>query len=399
MNVSNNKKCYMIVFVITAAAVMVYLFCHRFNLLQPVIINEDKAVDNFIRMAAVDGSTESGVFASCEYNMQNMVMLLLIKVCGNAWAGINIYYILTFFMISFSMYCFLEKLEIPAMVSVGLAVMAAFLPFHIDRGEGQMMTSNFFLAPLLLCLFYDVIYCQKPGVYSKKYIALVCLAPFLDIRISVMAVLLFIVFLIQLHDWEYTKHIAWYLILLLFFTGLAGIISPTMSGSDIGMAKEEGMRILDLIMPMRYHIIGRLSDMRLEYDILLSAHGESGLNSLGVLFSAGFVCMMFGLFFEWKKDRRIAWMGMISMMVILIAGICGVGSVIEYFGVNVTYWSRMAVFIAVCSVAVTGILLGNILKRMESRKGGKVLWAGYAAMYIVFAVEFFELILRRNMWY
>lgn len=387
------------VFVMTAAAVALYLFCHRFNVSQPVIINEDKAVDNFIRTTALDGNTGFKAFGACEYNIQNMAMLLLIKVCGNAWAGINIYYIFTFFMISFSMYCFLEKLEIPAMVSVGLAVMAAFLPFHIDRGEGQMMTSNFFLAPLLLCLFYDVIYCQKLGAYSKKYIALVCLTPFFDIRISVMAVLLFIVFLIQLHDWEYTKHIAWYLILLLLFTGLAGIISPTMSGSDIGMAKEEGMRILDLIMPMRYHIIGRLSDMRLEYDILLSAHGESGLNSLGVLFSAGFVCMMFGLFFEWKKDRRIAWMGMISMMVILIAGICGVGSVIEYFGVNVTYWSRMAVFIAVCSVAVTGILLGNILKRMESRKGGKVLWAGYAAMYIVFAVEFFELILRRNMWY
>lgn len=95
--------------------------------------------------------------------------------------------------------------------------MAAFLPFHIDRGEGQMMTSNFFLAPLFLCLFYDLIYCQKADVYSKKYIVLVCLAPFIDIRISVMAVLLFIVFLLQLHDWDYTKRIAWYPVLLFFY--------------------------------------------------------------------------------------------------------------------------------------------------------------------------------------
>lgn len=397
MDVSNNKKQYMMVFVITAAAVVAYLFCHRFSLTQPVIINEDKAVDNFIRTAALDGNTGSGLFAACELNIQNMAMMLLIKVCRNAWAGINIYYIHTFFMISFSMYLFLEKLEIPAAVSVGLAVMAAFLPFHIDRGEGQMMTSNFFLAPLFLCLFYDLIYCQKADVYSKKYIVLVCLAPFIDIRISVMAVLLFIVFLLQLHDWDYTKRIAWYPVLLFFFTGLVGIISPAMGISDIGLAKEEGMRILDLIMPMRYHISGRLSDMRLEYDILLSAHGESGLNSLGVLFSAGFVCMMLGLFFEWKKDKRIAWMGMISMMVILIAGICGIGTVIEYFGINVIYWSRMAVFITVCSVAVLGILIGKGCQYVEGRYGKKILAVNCAVVYVVFAIAFFELILRRNM--
>lgn len=397
MNATNNKKQYIMVFVMTAAAVAVYLFCHRFHLSQPIIINEDKAVDNFIRMAALDGDTESSMFSFCEYNLQNMIMLLLIKVCGNAWAGINIYYIFTFFMISASMYFFLEKLEIPEMVSVGLAVLAAFLPFHIDRGEGQMMTSNFFLAPLFLCLFYDLIYCQKKDVYAKKYIALVCLAPFMDIRISVMAVILFVIFLVQLHDWEHTKHIAWYLILLLFFTGFAGILSSTMNTSDIGLAKEEGMRLLDLIMPMRYHISGRLSDMRYEYDILLSAHGESGLNSLGILFSVGFVCMMLGLFFEWKKDRRIAWMGMISMVVILIAGICGVGSVIEYFGINVTYWSRMAVFIAVCSVAVTGILTGKCYKYAADRYGKKISTAGGMAVYVVFTIEFFELILRQNM--
>lgn len=150
-------------------------------------------------------------------------------------------------------------------------------------------------------------------------------------------------------------------------------------------------------MPMRYHISGRLSDMRLEYDILLSAHGESGLNSLGVLFSAGFVCMMLGLFFEWKKDKRIAWMGMISMMVILIAGICGIGTVIEYFGINVIYWSRMAVFITVCSVAVLGILIGKGCQYVEGRYGKKILAVNCAVVYVVFAIAFFELILRRNM--
>lgn len=227
--------------------------------------------------------------------------------------------------------------------------------------------------------------------------ALVCLAPFIDVRISIMAVLLMAVFLVQRHSRDFTRHMAGYLIPLAALTGFVGFAASTLKVSDIELAKEEGMRILDMIMPMRYHIVGFLSDKRLDFDVLLSAHGESGLNSLGVVFSAGFVCMMLCLFFEWKKDRRIAWMGMISMIVILISGICGIGAVIEYFGINVTYWSRMAVFITVCSVAVTGMLIGKVCKYAEDRYGKKISTAGCAVIYVVFTIEFFELILRQNM--
>lgn len=398
MKITSNKKQYIMVLIITAAAVLVYLFCHKFNIFQPIAFQGDKPVDNFVSTIAVkSGSGQTGILQACEYNLQNVIMLLLVKICGNEWAGINIYYILTFFMISCSMYLFLSKLEIPAAVCAGLAVLAAFVPFHVDRGEGQMMTSNYFLAPLFMCMFYDMVYCKKTEERRKGYMALVCMAPFIDVRISIMAVLLMAVFLVQRHSRDFTRYMAGYLIPLTVLSGFAGIAASTLKVSDIELAKGEGMRILDMILPMRYHIVGFLSDKRLDFDVLLSAHGESGLNSLGVLFSAGFVCMMFCLFFEWKKDRRIAWMGMISMIVILISGICGIGSVIEYFGVNVTYWSRMAVFITTCSVAVTGMLIGNVYKYVEDRYGKKFSAAGCAVVYAVFAVEFFELILRQNM--
>lgn len=393
-----NKKQYVIVFVITTVAVIVYLSCHHFNLSYPVIFNEDKAIDNFIKSVALEGNkVEIGMFVTCEYNIQNIIIFFLIKILGNTWAGINVYYIFSFFMISFSMYCLLKKLEIPIEISVGLSVLSAFLPFHIDRGEGQIMTSNFFLVPLFLCMFYDLVYYKKLELHHKRYIVLVFLAPFIDIRISIMTVLLFIIFLVQCYNEKNVKSIIYYFTPLFLVTFIVGILSSTLKVSDIELAKEEGMRILDMVMPMRYHISGRLSDIRLEYDILLSAHGESGLNSLGVLFSIGFVCMMLGVFFEWKKDRRIAWMGMISIIVILIAGICGIGSVIEYLGINITYWSRMAVYIAVCSVVVIGILAGHIVRWIESRNDKKYLLTCNVVIYLVFVLEFFELILRRNM--
>lgn len=398
MNMANRKKQYIMVVSFTAVAVLVYLICHGFDLSQPILIDRDKAVDNFIRTVAMDnGNAHVGVLEICEYNIQNIVMFLLIKVFGNVWIGINIYFIFTFFMISLSTYYFLSKLEIPSKFSIGLAVLAAFVSFHIDRGEGQMMTSNFFLAPLFMSMFYDLIYCKSTEEYFKEYMILVCIAPLADVRISVMAVILFGILIIQRGDRNLTKCAAKYLMPLLVFTGFVGIVSSTLAISDIETAKKEGTRILDMVMPMRYHIIDKFSNIRLDYDVVLSANGESGLNSLGVLFTVGFVYMMLGLFFEGKRDRRIAWMGMISVVVILISSVCGIGSVIEYLGINITYWNRMAVFITVCSVAVVGILIENCSKYVENRYGKKALSVNQAVVYMIFVLEFFELILRQNM--
>ena len=57
----------------------------------------------------------------------------------------------------------------------------------------------------------------------------------------------------------------------------------------------------------------------------------------------------------------------------------------------------MAVFIAVCSVAVTGMLIGEFCKYVEGRYGKRVSSVVYAAVYVLFTIEFFEFILRQNM--
>lgn len=221
MSITNKRKQYIIVFVVTVVAVIIYLFSHHVHIVQPIAIEMDKAIDNFIQLTAIteEWNMQANVLSVCEYNIQNIIMLLLVKICGNVWAGINIYYIFTFFMISFSMYYFLTKLEVPIQISVGLAVLAAFMPFHIDRGEGQMITSNFFLAPLFMSMFYDWIYCRKL-IASKKYMILICLAPFIDIRISVMVCIIFCFLLIQRKDRELARFVLRFLCLFYYSVAL-----------------------------------------------------------------------------------------------------------------------------------------------------------------------------------
>lgn len=398
MNTVNKSRQYIVVFVVTAVAVMSYLFCHKVNMVQPIAFDQDKAIDLFIKSVVSEGNDlRTDILFTCEYNVQNIIMFLLVKIWGSAWMGINCYYIVTFFLISISMYHFLLKLDISASIAVGLAVLTAFLPFHVDRGEGQMVTSNFFLVPLFLEMFYELIYCKKTDDHKKGYLVLAFCTAFIDIRLSIMVCIIFAILLIQRCDKEVVLHVARYFIPLVLFSIIVGLISPSLKNINTDAAKAEGMRLLDLIEPMRYHVLTRLSDIRFDYDISFLTHGESGLNSMGFLFSIGFICMMFGVFFEWKKDRRIAWMGMISLFVVIIAGVYGIGLVFEYFKIHVTYWNRMAIFIIVCSVATLGILLDNMLRNLKEKFGKKAVSIGYIVINMIYLLGYFEFVLRQNM--
>ena len=399
MNTVSKSRQYIVVFVITAIAVISYLLCHKVDMGQPIALDQDKAIDLFIKSAAIEGNElQTEIFFTCEYNVQNIIMFLLVKISGNVWKGINCYYIATFFLISIAMYHFMSNLDIPASIAVGLAVLTAFLPFHVDRGEGQMVTSNFFGVPLFLEMFYELIYCRRTDAHKKGYLILASFAAFIDIRLSIMVCILFAILLIQRYDKEVVLHAVKYLIPLFLFSIVVGIISPTLKNINTETAKEEGMRILDLIEPIRYHVLARLSDIRFDYDISFLAHGESGLNSMGILFSIGFICMMLGIFFEWENDRRIAWMGMISFTVVIIAGVYGIGLVFEYFRIHITYWNRMAIFIIVCSAATLGILLNNILQNLKEKFGKKAVSVAYIIVNMIYLLSFFEFILRQNMY-
>lgn len=397
MNTLNKSRQYIVVFVITAAAIVTYLLCHKVDMKQPIAFAQDKAVDLFIKSVVEESNDlQEDILFACEYNVQNIVILLLAKIWGNVWMGINCYYIMTFFLISFSMYHFTLKLRISNSIAIGLAVLTAFLPFHVDRGEGQMITSNFFMVPLFLEMFYELIYCMKTDVHKKNYFILVSLAAFIDLRLSIMVCIIFAILLLQRFDKEVAFRAVRYYIPLILFSIIVGIISPTLKTIDLETAKEEGLRILDLIEPMRYHVLDKLSNIRLDYDISFSAHGESGLNSMGLFFSIGFICMLLGLFLEWKNDRRIAWMGMLSLFVVVIAGVYGIGLVVDYFGIHVVYWNRMAIFIIVCSVATLGILFDNITQSFKKKFGKKGVLIGCIAINMIYILSFLELILRQN---
>lgn len=402
MKISDKAKQYCLVMAVTGIAVILYMVCYGQGKNPLISIDANKSMDYFIRvLTANHGVIEVNIFEACEYNLQSFVMFLLGTICQNFWTGINIYYICSFFMISAAMYWFLQKLEISVPIAIGIAVLTAFLPFHVDRGEGQLITANFFLAPLLMGMLYDLIYQdQTKNGYQKGYLLLVCIAPFVDVRISIMTILLFGVLILHRKDFYVTKQSFGYLAPMLFFTIIEGVLVFSLYvvplEESLQTAQGEGLRLLDMLMPMRYHVIDRLSDLRLKYDIEFSVSGENGLNTMGFLITIGFLWKMCSFFFGQKGDKRIIWFGWIDILVIVIANVQGLNLLLEYAGCHIIYWNRMGIFILVGAAATLGIMAERLKEWAKAHGGKAAITLGYVILLAAGIIGFLELLLRQE---
>ena len=163
---------------------------------------------------------------------------------------------------------------------------------------------------------------------------------------------------------------------------------------NISLAREEGLRVLDMILPLRYHVSDRLWNIRYAYDISFSVHGECGLNTQGMLISAAFLYGLLVLFLGKKKDKRIQWLAWLSVVVILISVIGGFHLILEYLGINLVYWNRMGILIIVCSAVILGLMADQMRTRLSKRLPRPAVDAAAALIAIAGLAE---LILRQNM--
>ena len=179
--IQNQAKQYIVVIIATLVVVLLYMKCYYSGNNSFISIDMDKPVDQFIANLLQESEAGNRLSLSlCEYNIQNMIILLFCKISGSVYQGVNAYYVLSFFLISISVFWYLRKLKISAGIAAYGAVLASLLPFHIDRGEGQIITSTFFLVPIFAGIWYEVVYEEKSANLNKGYLIIMCIAPFID---------------------------------------------------------------------------------------------------------------------------------------------------------------------------------------------------------------------------
>ncbi len=386
---------YAAVMLLTAVSLSVYYILHQFQMRELWVYDADKAVDDFVRGIVQTGGTQAAFFG---FNLQNLVIFVLGRICGDAIFGMNLYYIMTFFMISGASYWCMKTMGISGRTALFISVLLSFVPFHIDRGQGQIITSSFFLVPVFLGLLYQIFFKENSTKLQIRTLVWMAAAPFIDWRLAVMITLLMLVLTVHRNEGRFYRTAGIYTAVLLVFTLFAGFLSGMFAQVDvtenIRLAREEGLRVLDMILPLRYHVSDRLWNIRYAYDISFSVHGECGLNTQGMLISAAFLYGLLVLFLGKKKDKRIQWLAWLSVVVILISVIGGFHLILEYLGINLVYWNRMGILIIVCSAVILGLMADQMRTRLSKRLPRPAVDAAAALIAIAGLAE---LILRQNM--
>lgn len=375
----NSKKSigYLELAVATAFVTILYLVLRHFQISELLPIDGGKTMDVFIAQLLEPGmSTDQGFLAFCQYNVQNMIIYLFCSITGNVIVGINSYYVMTFFAISFSAYWLLKKVGVSQAVSVFGAVLLTVLPYHTDRGAMQIITSSFFMVPIIIGIFYDIYFLEREPKAERKYTAILLVLPWIDLNLSFMTVILMVMLCLQRHIKEKTFLTVVYGIPMLMeafvIYALTHWGNQTSPAEAVERAKEEGLRIFDLIMPVRRHIYDRFFNLRYDYDVSFSANGESGFNTLGVLLVMSFVTGLLVLLFCKKGNLFVRWLSWMNIIIILFANIGGFGLLVEYIGIHVTYWNRMGIFVIVSSTVILGIYADQI-KDWVQKKHSKVI--------------------------
>ncbi len=386
---------YAAVMLLTAVSLSVYYILHQFQMRELWVYDADKAVDDFVRGIVQTGGTQAAFLG---FNLQNLVIFVLGRICGDAIFGMNLYYIMTFFMISGASYWCMKTMGISGRTALFISVLLSFVPFHIDRGQGQIITSSFFLVPVFLGLLYQIFFKENSTKLQIRTLVWMAAAPFIDWRLAVMITLLMLVLTVHRNEGRFYRTAGIYTAVLLVFTLFAGFLSGMFAQVDvtenIRLAREEGLRVLDMILPLRYHVSDRLWNIRYAYDISFSVHGECGLNTQGMLISAAFLYGLLVLFLGKKKDKRIQWLAWLSVVVILISVIGGFHLILEYLGINLVYWNRMGILIIVCSAVILGLMADQMRTRLSKRLPRPAVDAAAALIAIAGLAE---LILRQNM--
>lgn len=387
-----------------SAAILIYIYLNYSKVLQYgyISLDMDKPLDLFVKRI-VDSKMDKNIsiLKYCEYNIQNIFIMLLNKITGSTVYALNCYFILSFFMIALAVYCLLRKMNISFITSVFFAVLAMLLPFHTDRGQGQIVSSNYFMVPVFFSLIYDIYLNENSVIDEKKLLIISFITPFIDIRIAFMLPVLLVALCLTKVDKESIRHTIIAAVPMIFISLLISTLNKgeNMSIGDVlGLASEEGMRILDIVVPVRYHVVGRLMNFRFDYDTVFGANGESGLNSVGFLLSIGFILSIAVLIFGKRNQDKLLekWIGYINVIVIIVAGVNGLNLLLEYAGFRVLYWDRMAIFTIVGSIIICAKCMDYIRDKLSS-KFGQIFSIVFIACIDVISV--LDILLRRWMFY
>jgi hypothetical protein len=346
-------------------------------------------------------------------NLQ-LVLLKLMTLVSSDWALImNVYFVLTFVLVSAVAYVVLRRLGVSRWLALGLANAFSLLPYHFIPGEHHLLLSGYFVVPLAALLIQTVLAggVAGEGPRWRRWLGPVALCVVIAMGGGYYA--FFTVLLVGAAGGLALlspERRAGALHAGIFMAAIVGVgalnnLPSLLYWQEHGRNDQVAQRVLgesnlfalhaaDLILPQDNHRIGLLdaiADERNEADILPALTGppNAGLGALGttglivslLVLVAPAVGAGFGRRLGARRDL-VASFGILSLVGILFGSVGGLSLLIALAGfLQIRVWARIHVFIAFLSLAALGLALPaaiDWLRERRSTAADRLPWMGAA---------------------
>ena len=285
---------------------------------------------------------------------------------------LNIFYLLTFPLVTLSALFVFRQLNLSYAVSLFGSLLYTFLPYHFMRGESHLFLSAYYFIPLVVLVLVWVASDQLTNWRSRKFIlsVVVCVLvgsnsvyyPFFACFLLLIAglsaalvkrslrplapamLLVAVTFAVVVINFAPS-------VVYLYKHGDAHVADRSLAGPEI-----YSLKISQLLLPITGHRVARLNSIKTLYNRNTNVT-ESDAAALGFVGSIGFLVLLAQLFFRRsERNALLADLGILNLFAVLLATIGGFGSLFALFvSPAIRSYNRISVFIAFFSLLAVAI--------------------------------------------
>ena len=285
---------------------------------------------------------------------------------------LNIFYLLTFPLVTLSALFVFRQLNLSYAVSLFGSLLYTFLPYHFMRGESHLFLSAYYFIPLVVLVLVWVASDQLTNWRSRKFIlsVVVCVLvgsnsvyyPFFACFLLLIAglsaalvkrslrplapamLLVAVTFAVVVINFAPS-------VVYLYKHGDAHVADRSLAGPEI-----YSLKISQLLLPITGHRVARLNSIKTLYNRNTNVT-ESDAAALGFVGSIGFLALLAQLFFRRsERNTLLADLGTLNLFAVLLATIGGFGSLFALFvSPAIRSYNRISVFIAFFSLLAVAI--------------------------------------------
>ena len=319
----------------------------------------------------------------------------------------NLYYLASYPLVALVALYVFRRFRISAGLAVVLAVLYAFLPYHLERAEGHYVHSSYYLVPLaaMLALWLStgvplftlrhsripmptrdgilgIVTCVLLGGDNPYYafftgFLLVCGGLLGRFRYRTPKALLSTSILILILLGAFVANLTPNLI---YFhqNGRTPIVQRAPGEAEI-----YGLKIIQLILPTTSHRLPPLAKWKAEYSRQAPLVNENDAATLGLIGSAGFFVLL-GVFFAAEVSPFLYSLAVLNFGAVLLGTIGGLGALFSF-----VVWSqfrgynRISIFIGFFCLLAVATAIESGITRWSVRKGSLAAGIGLAFLLVV----------------